>query len=208
MFCENCGNKLQDDAKMCNMCGKIVVPVEPIATPIVASVQAISNNSFVNNSSQEVSPVEDIQNINDIELSLDDINAEIEAIHEEQRVKRIKCYAMVDIRLYVLGMVSKDTETATVKMLQAVNDGRIIPVFSEKNLEECELLMRRERFGISENVITEFISNVTSYGVITSQDENLQVDTNGVAFYEIVPVKSQDANQCVLTPEELLSIIE
>ncbi|MBE5943565.1 MAG: zinc ribbon domain-containing protein, partial [Lachnospiraceae bacterium] len=81
MFCENCGNKLQDDAKMCNMCGKIVVPVEPIATPIVASVQAISNNSFVNNSSQEVSPVEDIQNINDIELSLDDINAEIEAIH-------------------------------------------------------------------------------------------------------------------------------
>ena len=46
MFCVNCGNRLPDNAKFCNQCGKSVtqppvVPVTPVAPPPAAPVESV-----------------------------------------------------------------------------------------------------------------------------------------------------------------------
>jgi len=206
MFCENCGNLLMDNAKICNACGKVVVSVpytetEPVNNKFTYKVDEEEKVSEVIEQSEKI-----VENHN---ITIDDIDTELEILRKERRMQLIKFYGMIDVRIYLMGLVSNDNNSNYVKILNAVRDGRVVPVYLEGDLNEYELLLRRDRFKIPETTVSSFLDCLRKNGTVATKDEanKIVVETNGFPFYEVVPEKNQDSKDNSVALDQIISFI-
>lgn len=59
------------------------------------------------------------------------------------------CYAVIDTNVIVSALLTKNADSATVKVVEAVLDGRIVPLYHSKILEEYnDILCRSMTFYI------------------------------------------------------------
>ena len=114
---------------------------------------------------------------------------------------------VIDTNVLISALLSKHNDAATVRVLNAVFDGKIIPVFNEEILSEYD------------NVLLDAIK---TYGVFTKQliTGEILPDPKDLVFYEVVMAKRDEnaylvtgngkhfpKKPFVVTPNELLSII-
>lgn len=132
-------------------------------------------------------------------------------------------YAVIDTNVFISALLSKRADTATVRTLEAMFDGKIIPLYHEDILAEYDEVLHRKKFHFKEETIRQVINAVKQYGmeVFPQPAGEILIDMDDLVFYEVAMEKRDDdaylvtGNQkhypirdFIVTPAEMMDIIE
>ena len=132
-------------------------------------------------------------------------------------------YAVIDTNVFVSALLSKQADAATVRVLDAMLDGKIVPLYHKDKLTEYEEVLHRSRFHFKEETIQMIINTVKQYGVevFPQPTGEILIDMDDLVFYEVAMEKRDDdaylvtGNQkhypirdFIVTPAEMMDIIE
>lgn len=132
-------------------------------------------------------------------------------------------YAVIDTNVFISALLSKKSDTSTVKVLEAMLEGKIIPLYHEEILTEYNDVLHRSKFHFREETIKLILNAVKQYGieVFPQPTGEILVDMDDLIFYEVAMEKKEDnaylvtGNQkhypirdFIVTPAEMIEIIE
>ena len=132
-------------------------------------------------------------------------------------------YAVIDTNVFISALLSKRTDAATVRVLEAMFDGKIVPLYHEDILTEYEEVLHRSKFHFKEETIRLVINAVKQYGaeVFPQPTGEILVDMDDLVFYEVAMEKREDESYLVtgnqkhyplkdfiVTPAEMMDIID
>lgn len=135
----------------------------------------------------------------------------------------MKYYAVIDTNVLLSALLSKKEDSATVKVLDAVFDGKIIPLYHQDILAEYDEVLHRGKFHLHEEEIWTILDAIQQYGVEVFPQPTgaVLIDMDDLVFYEVAMEKrDEDAylvtgNQkhypfrdFIVTPAEMMTIIE
>ncbi|MDE5596363.1 MAG: putative toxin-antitoxin system toxin component, PIN family [Lachnospiraceae bacterium] len=135
----------------------------------------------------------------------------------------MKYYAVIDTNVLLAALLSKSEDSATVKVLDAVFEGTIIPLYHQDILIEYDEVLHREKFHLQEITIQTVLDAVRQYGVEVFPQPTgaILIDMDDLVFYEVAMEKRDDdaylvtGNQkhypfrdFIVTPAEMMEIIE
>ena len=145
---------------------------------------------------------------------------------QEQKEKRgngMTYYAVIDTNVFVSALLSKNNDAATVKVLRAILDGKIVPLYHDDILAEYDDVLHRERFNFREDSVQIVLNAVKKFGVeiFPRSTGEILIDMDDLIFYEIAMEKQEDdaylvtGNQkhypirkFIVTPTEMMKIVE
>ena len=73
-------------------------------------------------------------------------------------------YAVIDTNVLVSALLSKRTDAATVRVLDVMLDGQIIPLYHEDILAEYDEVLHRNKFHFREETIRLVLNAVKQFG--------------------------------------------
>ena len=76
-----------------------------------------------------------------------------------------KVYAVIDTNVLVSAMLAVRPDSATVRVLEHLVNGDIVPMFNAEVVAEYREVLRRPKFGFSEDDIAAVIDLVVKGGV-------------------------------------------
>ncbi|MCI7323707.1 MAG: putative toxin-antitoxin system toxin component, PIN family [Lachnospiraceae bacterium] len=132
-------------------------------------------------------------------------------------------YAVIDTNVFISALITKNTEAATVKVLNAVMQGDLIPLYHQDILSEYNEVLHRDKFHLTESVIEMLINSVVKYGieVFPTPTGEILVDMDDLIFYEVAMEKREEDSYLVtgnqkhypikdfiVTPSEMMEILE
>lgn len=132
-------------------------------------------------------------------------------------------YAVIDTNVLLSALLSKNEDSATVRVLNAVFDGIIIPLYHQDILFEYNEVFHREKFHLQEEVIQTILESIKQYGVEVFPQPTgaILIDMDDLIFYEVAMDKRDNGaylvtgNQkhypfrdFIVTPAEMMAIIE
>ena len=132
-------------------------------------------------------------------------------------------FAVFDTNVLIAALLSKHADSATVQVVNAIADNRIIPLYNYDILAEYDEVLHREKFRFSEERIRQTLAVIQEYGVsvgtLTPTGETLP-DEDDLVFYELVMEKrDNDAylitgnikhfpqRRFIVTPAEMMEIL-
>ena len=104
-------------------------------------------------------------------------------------------FAVIDTNVLLSALLSKKSDTATVKIIKAVMDGKIIPLLHDDILVEYEDVLYRDKFHLNPATVQIVLQAFKTYGVkVTPQksDENFS-DPDDLIFYEVTLARRMDS---------------
>ena len=112
----------------------------------------------------------------------------------------MKYYAVIDTNVLLSALLSKKSDTATVKILKAVMDGTIIPLLHEEILAEYAGVLNRPKFHLSARTVQLVLNAIKGYGLEVSPSPTgvSLVDPDELIFYEVACEK-QSEGACLVT---------
>lgn len=131
-------------------------------------------------------------------------------------------YAVIDTNVFISALISKNSESATVKVLEAVMCGDIIPLYHKDILAEYDEVLHRSKFHLTEEVIRLLIDSVIKFGieVFPQPTGEILIDMDDLIFYEVAMEKRDDdaylvtgnkkhypIREFIVTPAEMMQII-
>ena len=132
-------------------------------------------------------------------------------------------YAVIDTNVIVSALLAKKSDAATVKVLDAVFDGRIVPLYHKDILTEYHEVLHRTKFHLMEETIQLVLMAVQQFGieVFPQPTGEIFTDMDDLIFYEVAMEKREDGSYLVtgnkkhypvksfiVTPAEMMEIIE
>lgn len=135
----------------------------------------------------------------------------------------MSCYAVIDTNVLISALLSGNEDSATVRVMDAVFDGRITPLYHPDILAEYDEVLHRKKFRFRENLIRTVLEAIRQFGVEVFPEPTGEIltDMDDLIFYEVVMEKREDnaylvtGNQkhypirrFIVTPEEMMKIIE
>lgn len=132
-------------------------------------------------------------------------------------------YAVIDTNVLLSALLSKREDSATVKVLNAVFDGIIIPLYHQDILAEYDEVLHRGKFHLQEKLIQKILDAIRQYGVEVFPQPTgaILIDMDDLVFFEVAMEKREDdaylvtGNQkhyplrdFIVTPAEMIKIIE
>lgn len=99
-----------------------------------------------------------------------------------------------DINAEIAALLSKKSDSATVKVIKAVFDGKIIPLIHEDILAEYEDVLNRDKFHLQPATIQTVLRAFKIFGleVILQPSHEIFPDFDDQIFYEITLAKRND----------------
>mgnify|MGYP003301144102 CR=1 FL=1 len=132
-------------------------------------------------------------------------------------------FVVIDTNVIVSALLSKHSDAATVRVLDALYESKIIPLYNDEILKEYQEVLKRKKFNFSEKIIQLVIQSIQSNGIIVERldtGENLP-DPKDLVFYEVCMAKRKENSMLVtgnmkhfpvkpfiITPNDLLDIIQ
>ena len=129
-------------------------------------------------------------------------------------------YAVIDTNVLVSALFTSNVEAATVKVLDALLQEKIIPLYNEEIYDEYVEVLSRPKFHFTRTIVNKYLKAIRDLGVkaerVRSQ-ENFP-DMDDIVFYEVAMSK-EDAylvigntkhfpkSPIVVTPAEMMQII-
>ncbi|MCI9314354.1 MAG: putative toxin-antitoxin system toxin component, PIN family [Lachnospiraceae bacterium] len=135
----------------------------------------------------------------------------------------MRYYAVIDTNVIIAALLSKNVDAATVKVLDAVFDGRIIPLYHRDILAEYDEVLHRKKFRLKEETIWIVLEAVRQHGVevFPRPTGEVLIDQDDLVFYEVVMEKRKDnaylvtgnqkhypIREYIVTPAEMMEILE
>ena len=142
---------------------------------------------------------------------------------DSQGQRHSMIYAVIDTNVIVAAMLSKHTDSATVKVLNAIRDGLLMPVVASVILAEYNEVLLRDKFRFLKEDVRQTIDAIVLNAVFLDplhSDEMFTDETDRV-FYEVAlaghesdtrlvtgNLKHYPASPIVVTPAQMVAIIE
>lgn len=132
------------------------------------------------------------------------------------------CYAVFDTNVLISSLLTKRTDTATARVVDAITSGDIIPLYNQEILSEYNEVLHREKFSFSEERIKKILLMIRQFGqaVNPSPTGEILVDMDDLVFYEIAMEKRTNnaylitgnirhfpKRDFIVTPSEMIEII-
>lgn len=132
-------------------------------------------------------------------------------------------YAVIDTNVFVSALLSKREDAATVRVLDAMICGKIIPLYHEEILEEYKDVLQRSKFNFKAEAIEMIISVVKQHGieVFPQPSGEILIDMDDIIFYEVAMEKQDEGaylvtgnlkhypiKKFIVTPTEMMEIIK
>ena len=133
-----------------------------------------------------------------------------------------KYYVVIDTNVLVSSLLSKNKDSSTALILDAVIEQRLVPLYSKDILIEYEYVLNRKKFRFSKENIDTLLKIVKLLGVEVMPDpvnEGLP-DMDDIIFYEVVMEKREDDaylvtgdlkhfpnKHFIVTPAEMIKIL-
>ena len=133
------------------------------------------------------------------------------------------CYAVIDTNVFISALLSKRADTATVRVMDAMFEGRIVPLYHEDILAEYDEVLHRNKFHFKEETIQLVLNAVKQFGieVFPQPSGEILIDMDDLIFYEVALDKREDdtylvtGNQkhypirdCIVAPAEMMEILD
>ena len=133
----------------------------------------------------------------------------------------MKFYAVYDTNVLISSLLSKHADSATVKVVDAISSGQVIPLFNQEILDEYDEVLHRARFSFSEEKVQKVLKMIRQFGLEVNPSPTGEIlpDMDDLVFFEVVMEKSDDAylitgnlkhypsREFIVTPAEMMSII-
>jgi putative PIN family toxin of toxin-antitoxin system len=131
-------------------------------------------------------------------------------------------YAVIDTNVFVAALMTKNNDSATVKVYDAIADGLITPLYHEDILEEYAEVLSRPKFKFSKERINAVLDMIVKYGVevFPKPTGEILIDMDDLIFYEVAMEKRDDDSYLVtgnqkhypvrdfiVTPSEMMDIL-
>ncbi|MCM1046572.1 MAG: putative toxin-antitoxin system toxin component, PIN family [Candidatus Gastranaerophilales bacterium] len=132
-------------------------------------------------------------------------------------------YAVIDTNVFISALITKNQEAATVKVLEAVMGGGLVPLYHKDILAEYNGVLHRNKFKIDDEIIQALTDSIIKYGVevFPQPAGEIFVDMDDLIFYEVAMEKREDdayhvtGNQkhypikdFIVTPAEMMEIMK
>lgn len=132
-------------------------------------------------------------------------------------------YAVFDTNVLVSSLLTKYRDAATVRVVDAVTSGKIIPLYDGEILEEYEDVLHRDKFPFKESDVRSLIDSIKEMGVSVNPSPTGEIlpDMDDLVLYEVVMEKRDDdaylitgnkkhfpEREYIVTPTEMMAIIE
>lgn len=129
-------------------------------------------------------------------------------------------YAVIDTNVLVSALLSRHSDAATIQVVKAVLEKRILPLYNDEIIAEYEEVLSRKKFSFPYNDVRSILDMIMEVGRSaerTPVTENFP-DPKDVVFYEIAMSK-EDAylvtgntkhfpkSPIVVTPAEMVEIL-
>jgi putative PIN family toxin of toxin-antitoxin system len=128
--------------------------------------------------------------------------------------------AVIDTNVIVSAYITKNLEAATSKVLEAVMQCKLTPIYNDQILNEYTEVLHRKKFGIPEHLIKWVLDKIITNGVRGERviSDEFFPDPKDVVFYEVA-LSKEDAylvtgntkhfpkKPIVVTPAEMLEIL-
>lgn len=130
-------------------------------------------------------------------------------------------YAVLDTNVLVSALLSKSAESTISRLIHAVIDGRIIPMYSDEIIDEYKKVLSRDKFHFSQELQEALINRILNTGLDSERIhfDEIMPDEDDRVFYEVT-LSRNDAflvtgNQrhfpvspIVVTPAEMLEMLK
>jgi len=132
-------------------------------------------------------------------------------------------YAVIDTNVFVAALLTKNSDSATVKIYEAIADGKITPLYHKDILDEYTEVLGRPKFRFSKEKIDAVFKLIVKYGVevYPKPTGEILIDMDDLIFYEVAMEKRDDDSYLVtgnqkhypirdfiVTPAEMMAIID
>ena len=130
-------------------------------------------------------------------------------------------YAVIDTNVLVSAYITHNQEAATLKVLNSMFSGKIMPLYNDEIWAEYNEVLSRKQFHISEAKRETLFSFLRVNGIYTERTEfrNLFIDESDRVFYEVMlseedsflvtgNLKHFPTTTRVVTPAQMLEILE
>jgi len=132
----------------------------------------------------------------------------------------MKTIAVIDTNVIVSALLSHNSNSATVQVLQAVMDGRIKILHHPDILREYQEVLMRPKFKFNKESIEAIVSFLTKTGLSTERTKTTEdmADPKDIVFYEVT-LSNDDAylvtgnlkhfphKPIVISPKEMIEIL-
>ena len=130
-------------------------------------------------------------------------------------------YAVIDTNVLVSALFTHNTEAATVRVLNAMFLGKLMPLYNDEIIAEYEDVLRRSKFHFTPALVNKYLKSIRKIGIqseLVHSDEFFP-DKDDVVFYEVA-LSKEDAylvtgnkkhfpkTPIVVTPAEMLEILQ
>ncbi|MBO4777000.1 MAG: putative toxin-antitoxin system toxin component, PIN family [Bacteroidales bacterium] len=133
----------------------------------------------------------------------------------------MKIYAVIDTNVILSALLSKKSDVATVKVLRAIESGKICPLLQDLIIDEYNEVLTRSKFHLPTELIEDVIRKIVEVGQNAERIHSTECfpDPKDIVFYEVA-LSKEDAylvtgnkkhfpqKPIVVTPSEMLEILE
>ena len=131
-------------------------------------------------------------------------------------------YAVIDTNVLVAALLTKNNDSATAKVLEAIADGRITPLYHKDMLVEYAEVLGRKKFKLNQDMVSVLIRMIIKYGVeiFPKPTGEILIDMDDLIFYEVAMEKRDEDSYLVtgnkkhypvrdfiVTPTEMINIL-
>ena len=130
-------------------------------------------------------------------------------------------YAVIDTNVFVSALFTSNIEAATVKVLDAMLQGRIVPLYNEEIFDEYKDVLSRSRFHFSPGRVNQYLKIIRKMGISAERIHSNETfpDLDDAVFYEVA-LSKDDAylvtgntrhfpkSPIVVTPAEMIKLLE
>ncbi|MBQ9418088.1 MAG: PIN domain-containing protein [Bacteroidales bacterium] len=130
-------------------------------------------------------------------------------------------YAVIDTNGIVASLLARNSDSATVRVMQALGDGAFCALYNDEIIAEYREVLGRDKFKFEDDVASGVVSMVLDNGLYrngTATADNV-IDPKDAVFYEVALSKEGaylvtgntrhfPAQPIVVTPAEMVAILE
>lgn len=95
-------------------------------------------------------------------------------------------YAVFDTNVLISSLLTKQTDTATAKVVDAISSRDIIPLYNQEILSEYNEVLHRKKFSLSEERIQKILLMIRQFGLA---------------------VNPSPTGEIIITPSEMIEIL-
>lgn len=113
----------------------------------------------------------------------------------------MRYYAVFDTNVLVSSMLTKNRDSATALVVNAISSGELVPLYNQEILEEYDDVLHRGKFPFSEFSIHNILSMIRQYGLAVSPSPTGEIlpDMDDLVFYEVVMEKRNEDDAYLIT---------